>query len=244
MVAFSASTTANSALTNIAGVADPVLRVSGNYIYLSNLSNIASAFALGGTTITQAQLQAPSLRRFANLDVTPIDTGATPTSPVAFAPHYDSPFKLDQDEALQALIVNSGSGQSTVLVELADGPIAPVTGAIITVKFTFTAPSGNYAWNNAAITLGQTLPVGNYDCVGARVEGSGVIAMRFVPVGATNRPGIIGVPTTVAPDPKGQRYGAKGVLFNFNQLTPPTVDLFHDGASGTIVGYMDLIQKG
>lgn len=243
MIAFDASSTALSSLTNIAAVADPSLRVSGNLIYLSQLSSIAGAYALGGSTPTQAELQAPSLRRFANFDVSPIDTGATPTNPVPFSPRYDSPVKLDTDEALQCLVTQTGNGHTSVLVELSDGPIAPVTGEIVTVKFTFTAPSGNYAWNNAAITLGQTLPVGNYDCVGARVEGSGVIAMRFVPVGAVNRPGIIGVPTTVSIDPKGQRYGQKGVLFNFNQLTPPTVDLFHNGASGTITGYMDLIKK-
>lgn len=240
MIAFSASSTSYSALTNIAGVADPVLRVSGNIIYLSGLNQIAGAFCVSGATVTQAELQAPSLRQFANYDITPIDTGSTPTNPVSYYPHYASPFPLAVDEGLQCLLKSSGNGQSSVIVELCDGPIAPVSGPFITVQFTFTAPSGNYGWQNASITIGQSLPVGNYNVVGARVEGSGVIALRFVPVGQIYRPGIIGVPTTVSADPDGQRFGAKGVMFSFNQLTPPTVDLFHNGASGTLTGYLDL----
>lgn len=240
MIAFNASSSPLSSLTNIAGVADPVLRVSGNIIYLSGLNQIAGAFAVSGATVTQAELQAPSLRQFANYDITPIDTGSAPTNPVSYYPHYTSPFPLAVDEGLQCLIKQTGNGNASVIVELSDGPIAPVSGPFITVQFTFTAPSGNYTWNNAAITIGQSLPVGNYNVVGARVEGASCIALRFVPVGAIYRPGILCVPTTVSADPDGQRFGGKGVMFSFNQLTPPTVDLFHAGASGTITGYLDL----
>ena len=244
-IAFSGSiASSTTALTNAAGVADPVLRVSGNYIYMPALSQIMGYYAIGQYA-TQAQLRAPSLRRFANIDVAPIDQAAAPASPYVFSQRLLSPIKLDPDEGLEALFTNTGGtgGVASLLVHLSDGPVAPVSGEMITVRFTATIPSGNYTWNNAAITLGQTLPVGTYQCVGARTEGSNVIATRFVPVGQVFRPGIIACTSAAIPDIDDQRYGRSGVLFEFNQLTPPTVDIFHVGASGTLTGYMDLIKK-
>lgn len=246
-IAFSGSETATTTvLTNIAGVPDPTLRVSGNYIYLPALSSIARVYAIG-SGLTAAQLQAPSLRSFVNLDIGMFDNVAAPTSPVPIMDRGASPIKLNENEGLQAVITNgtpTGTANMSVVVDLCDGPLAPVSGQIFTVKFTLTAVAGDYTWNNAAITLSQTLPVGQYSCVGGRLEGAGLIAWRFFPVGSAYRPGFVGVQDANDLDPLAQRFGGRGNLFTFNELTPPTIDTFGKSVSGTLTGYMDLIAGG
>lgn len=246
-VAFSGQETATTTvLTNIAGVADPTLRVSGNYIYLPALSSIARVFAIG-SGLTAAQLQAPSLRSFVNLDIGMFNDSATTNNPVPIMDRGASPIKLNQNEGLQALITNGtplGTTQLSVIVDLTDGPLVPVSGEIFTLKFTLTAVAGDYSWNNAAITLSQTLPVGTYTCVGGRLEGSGLIAWRFFPVGSAYRPGFVGVQDVNDLDPLAQRFGGRGALFTFDELTPPTIDTFGHSVSGTLTGYIDLIAGG
>lgn len=245
-IAFSTSVSATTTvLTNLAAVADPVVRVSGNFVYLPDLSSIGAVYAIG-SGLSAAQLQAPGLRSFINQDITPLDTNSTVTNPTPYLGYMLNPIKLQKDEALSALSTTNVPGaalRNTVIVHLTDGPTVPVTGDIHTIKFTLTAVAGDYTWNNAAITLSQSLPVGSYDIVGARLEGSGLIAFRLVPVGAIFRPGFIACPTPLFPDPDFQRAGRGGVFCTFNELTPPTIDTFGASVSGTLTGYFDLIKK-
>lgn len=247
MIAFTGTMTATSTtLQNIAGVNDPTLRVSGNFIYIPSLSNLVSEYVVG-YQITGAQLQAPSLKKFVNYDLATFDSASSsgyPTAPTPFTAHYGEPYLLQPNEGLQALIVQAGStsNQNSVIVELSDGVVAPVSPAgNLTVKATFTVPSGNFTWNNASLTFSQTLPVGNYNCIGARVELTRGIALRFFPVGGIYRPGVTIRQNVYDPDVQYERRGGKGILFAFNQLTPPSVDVFHNGASGTGTVYLDLI---
>lgn len=246
-IAFSSgSLGTTTALTNIAGVNDPTLRVSGNYIYMPPLSNIVAEYVVGAG-VTQAQLQAPSLKKLFNYDLSPIEKNAVPSTPAVFMPHYTTPYALQPNEGLQALTTNDGflGSTDTIIVELADAAVAPVSPVgVLTIRATFTVTSGNYGWQNSTLTFSQTLPVGNYNCIGARVEVLNGIFARFFPVGGTYRPGVHVCQSVKDYDLEFERRGGKGVLFNFNQLTPPSIDLLHNGASGTGVVYFDLVPAG
>lgn len=245
-IAFSSSVSATTTvLTNLSGVADPVVRVSGNFIYLPALSNIAGTYQVG-VGITGAQLQAPGLRSFINLDLAPLDIAASPASDDVLSLHLASPIKLSKDEALSALATTNVPGSAvhnSVIVHLTDGPIAPVSGEFHTVKFTIAPGSGDYAWVNSAMTLSQSLPVGSYTVAGVRLEGAGLIAGRFVPVGGTYRPGFICAASSSSPEYEDQRYGKMGAFLDFDELTPPTIDTFGVGVTGTLTGYLDLLKK-
>lgn len=245
-VAFSGQVgAAQTALTNIAAVADGTVRTQGNYIYMPPFSNIVGEYAVGAGA-TQAQLQAPSLKRLWNYDITPIDQNAAPATPSVYTPHYIEPFLLQPNEGLQAFITQTGGANlvNSIIVELSDGAIAPISPVgVLTIRATFTVTAGNYAWSNSLLTFSQTLPVGNYDCVGARVEVANGLFARFFPVGGINRPGVHVCQSVKDVDLPFERRGGKGVLFTFNQLTPPSIDLFHNGASGTGIVYLDLVPS-
>lgn len=244
-VAFSGALAATStSLQNIPGVSDPTLTVSGNFIYMPALSSLVGEYVVGAS-VSQAQLQAPSLKSFANYDLSPIDQSAAPSNPVRYTPHYSAPFALQPNEGLQAFVVNSSSksDKNSVVIELADGAITPVSPVgVMTVRATFTVTAGDYTWANSALTFSQTLPVGKYNCVGARVEVLNGIWARFFPVGGVYRPGVHVSQDVSDEDSSYERRGGKGTLFTFDQLTPPSIDLFHNGASGTGVVYLDLVK--
>lgn len=245
LAVFSASQpSSTTALTNIAPAADPSLRTNGNFLYVPTVvPNILSVYAWGAQ-LTQAQLSSPTLRQFALYDIAPLDKVTDPANPQAIAMRPLSPLALPPNEALQALTTTTGatSGQANVAVWFSDGPAAEVDGSIITVRFTATNLSAAYTWNNVAITLSQALPVGTYNCVGARVESTNVDLFRFYPVGAVARPGGIAVSSAAIPDPFFQRYGRLGTWFTFDQLVLPSIDLFASTGSGSVVGYLDLIK--
>lgn len=245
-IAFSQSVSATTTvLTALNGVTDPTVTVKGAYIYLPSLSQIAGIYAIGAG-MTGAQLQAPSLRSFINLDIAPLDNNALPSNPIVFDYRAESPIQLQPQEGLSALTTTAVPGsarQNSVIVTLSDGAVAPVSGQIYTIKFTATGVTGDYAWNNVPITLSQTLPVGKYTCVGGRLEGAGLIAFRFYPVGAAFRPGFIGMQTSYDIDIPQQRFGGRGALFDFDELTPPTVDIFGASLNGVaLTGYIDLVK--
>lgn len=246
LAAFSGSLPAStSSLTNIAPVQDPSLRTNGNFLYVPTITPQLLGYYALGQYATQFQFQSPSLRQFALLDVSPINASALPDNPLAFSNRFTSPYALQPNEALQALATNTGStgGQATLGVWFGDGPIAEVSGPIITVRFTATDGALSYGWNNETITLSQNLPVGQYTCVGARVESADVALFRFYPVGSVYRPGFIAANSVSSQDYISQRYGRMGNWFDFDQLVLPSLDTFSTTGGGSIVGYMDLVKK-
>lgn len=244
-IAFSqALGSAQSTLGAINAVPDPTLRTSGQYIYMPPLSNIVGEYKIGAD-ISGAQLAAPSLKKLFNYDLATFDVSAAPTTPVKYQPHYLNPYLLQPNEGLQAFVTDTAGAQDTIVVELSDGVVAPVSPVnALTVKATFSGTQVAYAWSNFGLTFSQTLPVGSYDCIGARVESAGGVFARFFPVGGTYRPGVTVRQTIHDQDVPFERFGGKGVLFNFNQLTPPSIDLI--GPSGSITGvvYLDLVPSG
>jgi len=232
-------------LANLAAVPDPSVRTSGNFIYMPPLSNLVGEYKIG-QTITAAQLQAPSLKKLFNYDLSTLDAAAVPSSPVPYDPHFLSPYLLQPNEALQAFATDSaGVTADTIVVELSDGvvaPVSPVNALTISATFATTLLAGT--WNNALLTFTQSLPVGTYNVIGARVECAGGYFARFYPVGAQYRPGVTVKQSVSDKDLPVERMGGKGIWFNFNQLTPPSIDVL--GAAGAVTGvvYLDLVPAG
>ena len=122
-----------------------------------------------------------------------------------------------------------------------DGPSAPVNGEILTIRATASITLVDGVWTNGNITFDQVLPVGDYNIVGMRAEGTGLVAARLVIQGYPWRPGIVGRTTVAQDDLDMMRFGRSGVLGTFNNNVPPTLDAI--GATGTTqVIYLDLIK--
>lgn len=227
----------------IAGIPDTHVRVEGDNIVIPSYNQIVGEYAIG-VDIRNVELQSPSLRRMFPENIAPVENVAAPAFPPDPLIRKHNPLPLAVDEQLTALAGNSNAGaqQETVLVWLADAPIAPVTGPIFTIAGTITVPALAYTWGNATLTLSDSLPVGDYKIVGGRCELATLIAWRVNFVGGIWRPGTIGVAGITSKSPEGARYGAMGIWGSFSHLTPPTIDTLDTGAGGAANIYLDLIK--
>lgn len=232
---------------NIAGVTDQNARVQDNDIYIGKYNQIVSFFG-GGQSAQTLRLVSPSLRRFVSPYIHPIFSSATDAA-WAVKPVIKTlnPIPLETNEALNALIVVSevhAEQYNFCGVSLADGPIAPVHGDIRTIVIEADATSPIGVWTNHALTLPQDLPVGRYQLVGAMCRSNKVGVFRLVPIGQDFRPGGMidagdfGIETTL------QREGNMGVWCEFDQLTPPSLEICPNMEAGWYSLKLDLIRVG
>ena len=237
----------SASLVNVAALADPHIRVSGDDISVpAQISNVGAVYAIGAST-TRAQLVSPSIRRRYPFEIIPVEAAAEPADPVKFLPFLQNPIALDPDESLNAQAAEGGAGanQSTVLVWLTDGPIQPVTGAeIFTIRATNTSTLTAYAWTNGALTFNDTLPAGEYAVVGMQASSAGLLAARLVFSQYPWRPGVIAADTNTELGSPSFRFGAMGEFGRFTHTTPPTVDFLSISADTSQTVHLDLVMVG
>lgn len=244
-VGWSQSQITGNVLKSVNALADQHVTVSGADVKVPALNHLVAAYAIGAT-ITLAQIQSPKIRSMMYADIGLLEVAAAPASPPAFQPRPLSPLPLSVGEKLDAYVAASAAvaEQDSVLAWLADAAVAPVTGEIYTVRCTSSTTCVAYAWTNGTLTFTQTLPVGNYQIVGARAESATLIAFRFVLTGYQWRPGGVGCTGAGKLGPSIQRYGGMGVWGAFSDESPPTVDFLAGAADASEVVYLDLIKSG
>lgn len=244
-VAFSESQD-SAVLVNIAAVADPHVRVSGDDIYVPGPLPFLAGYHFGGANFTQGQIASPTLRKPANIDVEPADLADEPGSPPAMHDLFSSPKALEGGEAINCLMAEDAAGASRVnaILWFCDGPIAPVTGDIFTIRATGAATLVANAWTNGALTFSQTLQKGTYQVVGMRAASTGLRAARLVSPGETWRPGCLGCDADGDIDAQVFRKGKAGIWATFSHDAPPTVDFFSASADTAEVVHLDLIRVG
>lgn len=229
----------------LSGVADQTIRVDGDNLYIGSLNQLVAAYGVGDTA-SYIRLESPSLRDIANFEVSSVDENSVATTPLATSRRFNSPISLTTGEGLECYgyQTSGGAAQVTALAWLSDGTLAPVTGEIHTVQFEVTVSGTANEWENNALSFTQTLPQGSYQVVGARLENTNGFAFRFVPIGQAGvRPGGLSVEANNEVVVPFQRMGNLGVWFEFDNDTPPTIDVLEDGTGGTYTGYLDIIKS-
>lgn len=249
LVGWQESVDPDGTLTGVKAIADQHIAVSGDKIFVPSLNRLLAEYAAMANTVTHCQLQSPSLRRVALLDVALVQGGTKPSGDESFRHHFGCPIELDVNEGLEVKInkPSDSAAVATILAWLADAALTPVVGEMFTVKFTATITSVLSSWVNGALTFGQTLPVGRYAIVGAKVfeAGGDLIGFRFVIPGYQWRPGGLASNSLGADVARPQRYGGMGVWAEFDSSTPPTLDIVAvAAASQTVIGYMDIMRIG
>ncbi len=249
IIAYQEAKPADTTPIAISGVADQHVRVDGAIIYMSDINEIIASYVCGHTTLTDAYLASPSLRRLANYAIAPIHSGTPPLGDASFIMHPLSPLPLEKNEGLEAIVTASatvGAVVTTVVVFLSDAAVMPVDGEIFHVRATATIAAAVDTWANAEVTFDDTLPVGRYQIVGARCFVADGVAFRFVPIGEAYRPGGICSNTLNLKTHDLQRNGGLGVWCEFDQITPPSVEVLVDegASSNDVVLHLDLIKVG
>jgi len=245
VVAFSESISPN-VLQNVAAVADPHVTVRLDDVIVPAFANRVFACIGVGTTLDRVKLVSPRLRKITNVEVTPVNRGATtPSTPPAYQDFSANPIELDVNEALNAQALQSAAAaeRETIVVFLTDEKPTPVEGKDIrSVRATSTTTLTANAWTNGSLTFEETLPAGKYQIIGMRVESSGLIAARLVLVGEAFRPGCVGVNAASDIEANIFRMGRLGVWGEFDHNTPPTVDFLSSTADTSETVVLDLIK--
>lgn len=247
VAAFAESIDPAGALVTINGVAEQQYTVTGDdWRVPSTLANIIGAACLeNDASAARAQIQSPSLRVLANLDVEPIVAAAVfgtppeqsfwPESPVPVVPDESINFAVQSDPAAAALHYG--------IVFFADGPQVPTSGQHFTVRATATIAQTTTTWVNGNLTFGQVLPAGRYQVIGMRCRSTDAVAARLVFSAGTARPGCLVVNALADLDPYWTRFGRMGVWGEFPHTNPPTLDVLGGAAAAQTV-LLDLIKVG
>jgi hypothetical protein len=243
-VAYYQTATSNAVLSPIPAVADGTVRVVANDIYVPTaLPNLLAYYALinSAAATLRAQVNSPSLRATLLEDIDPIANGLVFASPLVSYYPFDTVLPLVANEPLEVWIQNGAAVVNQALISFSDGPIKPITGKIFTVRCTAAASLSAGLWVNSALTFGQTLPAGGYDCVGVRVISTNGVGARLFFVGSPWRPGVPVDTTDAFVGNSDYRWGNAGTLGHFDNITPPTIDIF--GITDTTqVVFLDLIK--
>ena len=250
-VAFSETITTASLTGLVTPVIDNTVTINGDNLLVPAATNqlfAAAPFATAGAGPVSAQLQSPSLRQMWFPNATPVQVGATLDANEHVFEVFDNPVNLETNEGLNLSLTTTGQaliGQQGAIVFLCDGARAPVKSSrIFTMRTTAAITLAANSWVNGPLTFDQPLPVSDYDVVGMRAEGTGLLAARLVFVGtsAVTRPGCPGNANATNRDLIEFRLGKLGVWGTFNSLTPPSVDCI--GATGTAQTiYLDLVKR-
>lgn len=216
------------ALTAIDAVREQQYFVNGDDLRVPTaLPNLIGEVALtAAANLVRAQVQSPTLRMLANLDVEPVVAAVVFGNPPECVWHPESPVALTPDEAINfAIESNPAAAEAHYgLVFLADGPQSPVTGPIFSIRATAAITLAAGTWVNGNLTFAQSLPAGSYSVVGMRARGTNLVAARLVFPEQMARPGVLAVNAIGDNDPYWTRYGRLGIFGTFPHTNPPTLD--------------------
>jgi len=244
IVAYSASQAEGGVYKTLTPVADQHVRIEGNSIYIGELNKLIGVYVAGGSTAEAAYIDTPSLRRLALFDITPIQLATTPTGGESVYLFPYNPVSLMTNEGMKVYLKANPASEErhTAVVFLADAALVPVGGEIFTVQASASISATAGQWTYGEITFRQNLPVGRYQVVGAVCYGANLVAFRFVPVGATNRPGGIAITSLGSKPHRYQRGGKLGVWFEFDSTTPPGLEVLAADTCTSQTLFIDLIK--
>jgi len=242
LVAFDENYTAAATLDAMTAVSDPHVRTSGDDVWIPGALPYLAGYIAIGATLTAARIESPTLRTLTPIDVAPLDLAAEPSTPAAYVNLKANPKLIGAGEALNFKATVSAAARCLGLCLFSDGPIAPVTGEIFTIKATNASTLTANAWTNGALTFSQSLPHGTYMVVGMRAQSAGLEAARLVFPGYAWRPGCIGADAYSDLVNEVFRGGQLGTWGSFEHDVPPTVDFLSISADTSQEVWLDLLK--
>lgn len=234
----------SAVLVPTAGLLDQSLQVNGNDVIIpDDLTNIIGVYAVGPNA-TRVSLQSPSLRRMFNQEIEPLDIAAIATDQLLLNWFGDSPLIVDAGEPFEVWMAenNAAASRVTSLLWIADTPPQPIVADIHSIRVTATGTAVANAWTNMNLTFNDVLPSGTYALVGACMQSATIQGFRFVFKQAGYRPGAIGQATVGTRLNPVFRNGGLGIWGQFENLTPPSMDVLCNAGDTAFAGVLDLVQ--
>lgn len=246
-VAYHGTVTAGTQI-QLTPVPDSTLTINGNDIQVPSQYNkvVRAGVSPAGTGSNYFELESPSLRGLYFPEFAQKAVGPSFPNERDFEDLEGAPLQLVTNEGLSVYsdVGPAAAGDAYAVLFLSDSVLAKATGNYRTIRATASIQAAVDAWASGALTFDQTLPVGQYDIVGMRVEGTGLIAARLIFIGLPSgiRPGVL---AQNASTDKGQfqfRRGNAGVFGSFPETNPPSLEVLGGTAASQVV-YLDLIKR-
>ena len=236
----------NAALTAIAPVVDQSLTSSPNdtgFVVPENTRFLAGGFGvMEPASALQIQFQSPELRKATYPTLEPFTLDASvPASPIPENYWGENPFELKPPETLQAFVNSDEAVAQYVGAYLSDGPLVQAPGKIFSAAFTATVQASAGAYAAGPITLGQPLDSGNYQVVGMRIRGTGLVCGRLIFPDQTPRPGCPAANGLGGLDAPWARFGKAGIWGEFDTTNLPQLEVL-GGVAAAQSGILDLIR--
>lgn len=232
--------------TDVTPVTDDVFLIqNSHFVPQSDIMLLAAAGM--SANLTRLKLATPKTRQVVNPYIRPLNGAATPPSNPAVADYRQNPFKLRGLEEIQLLGTSSlasGNEDLTTLMWLGTGIDAPPAGDIFTMKGTSTTTATVNTWTQITVTWSDTLPQGQYACVGLQHQSAGGQAARLTFYGQQFRPGALSVTALANRSHEMFTKGRLGVFGRFLQTAMPLVEVICDSADTSHEVYLDLIRVG
>lgn len=243
---FAYSQTTGGAITNTAlnAVPDSILTLSTATTFLTPAqAKLVIAFTQG-VTATRSRLNIPSLRYVGLPSMTPINVGATVSTPLNIWNMLDNPIDLPKVEPITVEGTDTAIDTMSVVLWAMYNftPIPP--GKKFRVRGTSAVAGVINTWQNGAITLDQVLPQGQYVCTGLDVVAANVLAARLVFAGTGFRPGCPARNSVGAVMHPAFTDGRLGCYGKFENANVPSIDILlgGGGASAAQEIFLDLIR--
>ena len=237
---------ASTAETDIAALSDGVLVIQNSHFLPQRPTSVlyAAFCALLGV---RARLSSPTLSLITSPYIRDISLAVDFGNPQILSDYTNDPLKLAPLEELQLLAANSAAtaGQSLGVIGLDWGQVPQPAGNVLTIRGTAAATLVANAWTQlGTITWQNTIPTGQYACVGAEAFSAGGKAFRITFENQVPRPG--GLATLLETNRTHPifRMGNLGTWGTFHNYAMPTFEMISASADTAEVVYMDIVKIG
>src|SRR5260221_3675567 len=180
LVAFGQSVSASGVMTQINGVPDQSITVQVGDIRIPGFASqlVMVAVLSNDASAARAQLSSPSLRAMINDDIEPVIANKVFGSPIEPYWRGSRPIPLVVNESLNLFVQNAQAAAVLHygLVWLADGPVAPVTGNVFSIRATSTVALVARAWVDDTLGGASGVPYVQLQVVGVPAPGADLAA--------------------------------------------------------------------
>ena len=257
-IAYYEDRTGTTALSEVAGLPDQHVAVSGDNVTVPPQWNqiIAAWAGMSNATdvLVSARLSAPSMRDKTLLDLANLEeiaAGGTlePSSPTPINVYLSRPVQLVSGEFLQAQQASDGTTANnlcSVIVWLGDGNyVNQYAGKPIqTVRATSATTLTANQWTACTLTLDQQLNAGKYAIVGMRAQSAGAKAARLVMQETPARPGVIAYDSNADIEHPMFRNANMGVFGTFVHTAIPQAEFLSFSADTEETVFLDIVKIG
>jgi hypothetical protein len=243
LLAYNATGVANTDV-DMTPVADGLMTIQNGHFLPQSDGKLLWAYS-GGLTQSRTRIVTPTLRQIVNPYIRPLDNAAHPVGLPGFARYNLNPLTLKGLEEISVFMQNTSTAVCNALLGLSLTPMMPAPqGNIFTIRGTGTTTLTALGWSIVSATWSDTLPSGNYVCVGLSAFSATCIGARLTFEGQWERPGCLGTDLVTSQEWPYFHNGNLGVWGNFHSYRMPSLEFLSVSADTAQTVFMDLIRVG